>query len=80
MGTASTTPADWRTQCASSAVGSSYVGSGTAVVGSKMGESDVPEDEEEDVMLSLHCCGWLELGKISGRRNLIRCKCERKLG
>jgi hypothetical protein len=29
-----------------------------AVLGSKMGESDAPEDEEEDVMLSLHCCGW----------------------
>jgi hypothetical protein len=39
------------------AVGLSYVGSGTAMLGSKMGESDVPEDEEEDVMLSLHCCG-----------------------
>ena len=35
-----------------------YVGSGTAVLGSKMGESDAPEDEEEDVMLSLRCCGW----------------------
>jgi hypothetical protein len=58
MGTASITLADWRARCASSAVGSLYVGSGTAVLGSKMGESDVPEDEEEDVMLSLHCCGW----------------------
>jgi len=58
MGTASITPADWRARCASSAVGSSYVGSGTAVLVSKMGESDAPEDEEEDVMLSLRCCGW----------------------
>ena len=58
MGTASITPANWRARCASSAVGSSYVGSGMAVLGFKMGESDAPEDEKEDVMLSLRCCGW----------------------
>jgi len=57
MGTVSITPADWCAWCASSAVGLSYVGSGTAMLGSKMGESDAPENEEEDVMLSLHCCG-----------------------
>jgi hypothetical protein len=58
MGTVSITPADWHAQCVSSAVGSSYVGSGMAMLGFKMGESDAPEDEKEDVMLSLRCCAW----------------------
>jgi hypothetical protein len=58
MGTASIILADWRTRCASLAAGSLYVGSGMAMLGSKMGESGAPEDEEEDVMLSLRCCGW----------------------
>ena len=66
MGTASITPVDWHAQCASSAVGSSYVGCGTAVLGSKMGESDAPEDKEEDVMLSLCCCGWSWVKSVVG--------------